>query len=225
MAKAQGAKTRGEPAVSTIHADIPAYVGPPPNADGWKTTVHELDDHRGTYGMMLFILSEGFLFIMLFVAYFYLAQGGWRWLNVKPPRLHYVIPMSVILFSSSGVAYWGEQEVKKLRYGMGRLALALTILMGMGFLALSAFDYKEHLQSVTPQTDAYGSIFYTITTFHVAHLCLGLLMLLYVLVLPKLEPRQWTPYRPYHNAAIYWHFVDFVWLFIVGFLYIAPNIR
>ena len=45
--------------------------------------------------------------------------------------------------------------------------------MGIVFLVLSAFDYKEHLQDVTPQTNAYGSIFYTIMTFHVAHVCLG----------------------------------------------------
>jgi heme/copper-type cytochrome/quinol oxidase subunit 3 len=81
------------------------------------------------------------------------------------------------------------------------------------------------MQDVLPQSDAYGSIFYTITTFHVAHLCLGLCMLIFAMVMPKLEPRQWPPYKPYHNAALYWHFVDLVWVFIVALLYVAPNIR
>jgi cytochrome c oxidase subunit III len=209
--------------MSTIDLRVPGDIGP--QSPHTKVIVSRLDNHSGSYGIMLFIGTEAFLFVMLFTAYFYLAKDTWRWLAEKPPALHYVIPMLIVLLSSSGVAYWGEQQVKRQAYGKARLALVITILMGIGFLALSAFDYKEHLQDVTPQTDAYGSIFYTITTFHVAHVCLGLLMLIFVLMLPKYEPRQWMPYRPYHNAAMYWHFVDIVWVFVVAFLYIAPNIR
>ncbi len=209
--------------MSTIDLRVPPGMGP--QSPITAVLVSRVDDRRGTYGIQLFILTEGFLFIMLFTAYFYLARGTWRWLAEKPPALHYVLPMLAILLGSSGVVYWGEQHVKKGEYRTGRIALLIAIAMGLGFLALSAFDYKEHLQDITPRTNAYGSIFYTITTFHVAHVCLGLCMLIFALITPKLEPRQWPPYRPYHNAALYWHFVDFVWIFIVTFLYVAPNIR
>ena len=211
--------------MSTAYIEAPPNIGTPAPPESWKTLVHEWDDRRGSWGIAWFITTEAFLFVMLFTAYFYLAKGGWRWLQEKPPKLHYVIPMLIILLASSGVAYWGEQQVKARRYLRGRIALLVTIAMGLGFLALSAFDYKEHLQDVTPMTSAYGSIFYTITTFHVAHVCLGLLMLIFVLILPQLEPRQWPPYRPYHNATLYWHFVDAVWIFVVAFLYVTPNIR
>lgn len=209
--------------MSTIDLRVPPSMGP--QSPITTIIVPALDDRRGSWGISLFIMTEGFLFLMLFTAYFYLAEGGWRWLAEKPPALHYVIPMLAILLGSSGVVYWGEKQVKQGKYRAGRKALLVAILMGLGFLALSAFDYKEHLQDVTPQTNAYGSIFYTITTFHVAHVCLGLCMLIFALVIPKLEPRQWPPYRPYHNATMYWHFVDFVWVFVVAFLYVAPNIR
>lgn len=208
-----------------IAIDLRVPPGKGPQSPITNVIVRDVDDRRGTYGIMLFILTEGFLFVMLFTAYFYLAKGGWRWLDEKPPALHYVIPMLLVLVGSSFVAYWGDEKVKKGEYRAGRIALAITILMGIGFLALSAFDYKEHLRDLTPQTDAYGSIFYTITTFHVAHVCLGLFMLIFVLVFPRLEPRQFPPYRPYHNATLYWHFVDVVWVFVVAFLYIAPNLR
>lgn len=209
--------------MSTLDLHVPRDMGPqsPINA----VIVPQLDDHRGTYGIMLFILTEGFLFVMLFTAYFYLAKGSWQWLAEKPPKLHYVLPMLAILLGSSGVVYWGEKRVKAGDHRAGRLALAVAILMGLVFLVLSVFDYKEHLQDITPRTNAYGSIFYTITTLHVAHVCLGLLMLFFVFVMPRYEPRQWPPYRPYHNATLYWHFVDFVWVFIVFFLYVSPNIR
>jgi cytochrome c oxidase subunit III len=211
--------------MSATQTGIPSHIEPPIAPDRWNTIVHEIDDRRGTYGIALFILTEAFLFVMLFTAYFYLAKGSWRWLAERPPKLHYVIPMLVVLLASSGVVHWGERQLKHGRHGLARLALVITIMMGLGFLALSAFDYKEHLRVVTPMTNAYGSIFYTITTFHVAHVCLGLLMLIYVLILHRYESGQWPPYRPYHNASTYWHFVDAVWVFVVAFLYLAPNIR
>jgi heme/copper-type cytochrome/quinol oxidase subunit 3 len=80
------------------------------------------------------------------------------------------------------------------------------------------------LQHLTPRTNAYGSSFYTLTTLHGLHVVLGLLMLIWVLLVPRWEPVRFTPYRPYHNVALYWHFVDTVWIFIVAFLYVIPNI-
>jgi heme/copper-type cytochrome/quinol oxidase subunit 3 len=49
-------------------------------------------------------------------------------------------------------------------------------------------------------------------------------MLLWVLIVPRWEPALYTPHRPYHNVAIYWHFVDTMWFFIVMLLYVAPNL-
>ena len=91
-------------------------------------------------------------------------------------------------------------------------------------LVLQFFEYRNHLQTLLPTTDSYGSIFYTITTIHGAHVTLGLLMLAYAIVLPRLEPAGRPPHRPLHNAALYWHFVDIVWVFIVGLLYYLPRL-
>ena len=184
-----------------------------------------LDDKRGTAGMWLFIITEASLFLMLFVAYFYLARGGWRWPGEEPPKLRLAIPMLIILLFSSVVLHWGEKRVKAREYRSGRLALAATIAIGLVFVGLQVMEYADHLKHLTPQTNVYGSIFYTITSFHAAHLILGLLMLTYVLMLPRLEPVDRPPHRPYHNAALYWHFVDFVWIWIILFLYISPNLR
>jgi heme/copper-type cytochrome/quinol oxidase subunit 3 len=183
-----------------------------------------LDDKRGTAGMWLFILTEASLFIMLFFSYFYLVVNGMRKTVEEAPRLHLALPMLGILLVSSAVLYLGERHVKRGNYGRGRILLLMTILIGLFFLLLQYFEYREHLKTLSPFTNSYGSVFYTITSFHAAHLVLGLLILGYALILPRLEPAEWPPYRPYHNAALYWHFVDLVWIFIVAILYVAPNI-
>lgn len=197
----------------------------PPDVASHPPLVTTLDDRRGTAAMWLFILTEAALFILLFFSYFYLAEGGWRWPGEEPPKLHLAIPMLVVLWVSSGVLHWGEREIKAQRYARGRAGLAVTIILGLGFLVMQWFEYMEHLKTLAPTTDVYGSIFYTITTFHAAHLIIGLLMLIYVLALPRVEPTDRPPHRPFHNAAMYWHFVDFIWLWIVIFLYIGPNTR
>jgi heme/copper-type cytochrome/quinol oxidase subunit 3 len=197
----------------------------PPETRDHPPLVTTLDNRRGTAGMWLFIITEAALFVMLFFSYFYLAQGGWTWPLEKPPKLHYAIPMLVVLWASSGVLDLGERAVKRQRYSRGFLYLVLTIILGLGFLVLSAFEYMEHLGELLPTTDTYGSIFYTIVTFHAAHVITGLLMLGYAAIIPRWEPVDRPPHRPFHNAALYWHFVDVVWFFIVVFLYIVPNLR
>ena len=184
----------------------------------------QLETERGSYGMMLTILTECFLFISLFASYFMLGSNKERWRIEEPPKLHYALPMLVVLLVSSVVLHWGERQVKKASYGSARLALGLTILVGLGFLALSALDYREHWQTLTPYSDSYGSIFYTIVSFHAAHVIVGLLILAYVLVLPRYAPAAESPYRPYHVAAMYWHFVDVVWIFVVAILYVGPHL-
>ena len=50
------------------------------------------------------------------------------------------------------------------------------------------------------------------------------MMLAFALILPRLGLTERTPYRPYHNAALYWYFVNIVWVLVVAILYIAPNV-
>lgn len=188
-------------------------------------TGYPLDENRGEWAMWLTITTEAALFVCLFASYFYLENNKNRWAIDHPPKLHYALIMLGVLIASSFVLHWGEKQLKRQRYGAARVGLGITILMGLGFLALSAFEYKEHWKELTPASDSYGSIFYTIVSFHAAHVIVGLLMLTYTLVLPRYGPALRSPYRPYHVASLYWHFVDIVWIFVVALLYVMPNVR
>lgn len=187
--------------------------------------VRTLDEARSTFGMWLFVISEATLFAVLFFAYYYLASGGMRWMVEEPPALKFALPMLGVLLVSSFVLFLGEKAVKKMKYGWGRIAIAVTMLLGIGFVVLSYFEYQDHLQHLLPTSNAYGSIFYAITGLHLSHLILGLFFLAFVLVLRPLEPNTRPPHLPYKSAALYWHFVDTVWIFVVTLLYIVPHFR
>lgn len=187
------------------------------------TTV--VDHRRGSQAMVMFIITEAMLFLMFFFSYYYLGHTAPRW-PTELPKLTLALVMLVLLLSSSVVLYTGEQAGKNGQFARAKLWTGVTVLMGIVFLVLQVFEYREHLKTLRPTDNAYGSIFYTITSFHAAHLVLGLLMLVYVLLLPlpHVGKAEKPPHDTLHAAALYWHFVDAVWVFIVGLLYVAPHL-
>ena len=202
-----------------------AQIAPP------RTSLSTLpiDQRRGVYAMWSVIATEAMLFICMFGAYYYLGNNKDRWAQESPPQLRFPLILLAILLSSSFVLHWGERQlqgsVESQRFGLARIALWITVLLGMGFLALQGFEYYYHWSELAPYSDAYGSIFYTITSLHAAHVIVGLMMMAYIGVHPRYGTTIRTPHKPYSTIALYWHFVDVVWVFIVIFLYVIPNFQ
>ena len=182
------------------------------------------DAQRGAASMKLFIATEAMLFVCLLFSYFYLGHGQTHWPMDDPPKLTLALIMLAVLLASSATLQWAENARRAARARTARAAVAVTIALGLVFIGLQVLEYREHLRTLLPTTDAYGSIFYTITTVHGAHVVLGLSMLAYVLALPRLEPTDRPPHRPLHTASLYWHFVDAVWVVIVAVLYVLPHL-
>ena len=136
-------------------------AGSPPTdrAQACDLTSLPIDDRRGIQGMLCVILTEMSLFVCLFSAYFYLGIDKNRWAADQPPKLMYALIMLVVLLSSSAVLEWGERQVSRQRYGAARIALILTIGIGLVFMVLQGLEYQDHWKTLTPYSDSYGSIF------------------------------------------------------------------
>lgn len=190
-----------------------------------QTGTWPIEASRGVYGVICTILTEGTLFASLFASYYYLGNNKYRWAIDKPPKLLLAFIMLGVLTTSSLVIFWGDRMVERGRYKRARAAVATTIFLGLIFLTIQAFEYTDHWKTLTPLTDSYGSIFYTITTFHAAHVIVGLLMLSYLAILPNYGPTKLPPHRPYRVVSLYWHFVDIIWFFVVLLLYVIPHFQ
>lgn len=175
--------------------------------------------------MWLLIVTEAMLFACMFAAYYYLGNNKDRWSQESAPILWFPFTLLAILLTSSAILHWGQKQLERRRFGVARAAVWVTVLFGLGFLALQGYEYYSNWMDLAPYSDSYGSIFYAITTLHAAHVCVGLLMLCYIGVLPGYDETGRPPHRPYQTAAMYWHFVDAVWVFIVTFLYVIPNLQ
>lgn len=190
-----------------------------------KLTTLPIDQRRGVEAMWGVIATEFMLFACMFASYYYLGSNKERWANETPPALKYPFILLAILLSSSVVLRWGERQVKEERFGAGRLALWITVLLGFVFLILQAFEYTSHWKMLAPYSDSYGSIFYAITSLHAAHVIVGLLLLMYVGILPRYGPTSRSPHHVYKTVSQYWHFVDAVWILIVTLLYVIPHFQ
>lgn len=175
----------------------------------------------GWWGMIFFILTEGALFAYLFLSYFYLGSRYPAWPPSGPPDVTLAVINTIILVSSSVPIWWAERTSRRGRMGLFNLLLVIVLAMGVAFLVIEATEWSN--QSFTPATNAYGSLFYTITGFHFAHVTLGLLMiveLLYRSWANRLDKRRPLAAK---NVAAYWHFVGVVWVILFFVIYLSPR--
>jgi len=177
----------------------------------------------GWWGMSCTIATEAAFFAYLLFSYFYLASNSTNaWPSGGLPKLGLVGVNTIILISSSVVLEWGRRGIRSERLARVRAGLGLTMVLGIVFLALQAVEY--HRKTFSFSTDAYSSLFYTITGFHGAHVAVGVLMLGVVLArtfwrTPSARRHEWLT-----NASMYWHFVDLVWLAVFTSLYLTPRL-
>jgi cytochrome c oxidase subunit III len=210
----------------TASPEVLAPVGDPAVAE---TTGH--DARRGgmdpaLLGMMLFIASEVMFFAALFAAYF----NAKATLPVFPPEGYdhvlraIPIPLvaTAILLLSSLTMQWGTSRIRKGdRTGLNR-AVAVTLTLGIVFLIIQLYDYYELItvEQFGIDSGVYGTLFYTMTGFHGAHVLGGVIGL--AVILSRGLAGQFTQR---HHVAVeavhyYWHFVDVVWVFLFLVLYV-----
>jgi heme/copper-type cytochrome/quinol oxidase subunit 3 len=189
--------------------------------EDWPLENLPLDEKRGSWAMALAIVTEALLFVSLFFAYFYVGRLHRPWPD-QPPKLALAMVLLAILLASSATAWASERLLSRGAARAARAMLLTTIGLGLVFMAVQILEYRNHLRELRPTTDAYGSLFYVITSFHALHVIVGLLMMGFVALLPSLDPDR-SPHRPLHNVALYWHFVDVVWIFVVGLIYLLPR--
>src|SRR5436189_2981275 len=132
------------------------------------------------------------------------------------------LPNTILLLASSFVVWWAERATKRGARLQQTAGLAVGFLMGTAFVAIQGLEWENQTFSVS--SNSYGSLFFIITGFHMAHVVVGLLMLASVAVWSL--GGYFGPARsaPVSIAAIYWHFVDAVWITVFFMFYLTPRL-
>ncbi|MBI4233886.1 MAG: cytochrome c oxidase subunit 3 [Chloroflexi bacterium] len=102
-----------------------------------------------------------------------------------------------------------------------RVWLLCTVLLGIAFLGFQAFEFRQFaLDGLTPRTNLFGSTFFTLTGFHGAHVLVGVIWLLSLLGYSLAGRLTRRDSLNVDIAALYWHFVDIVWIVIFTVVYL-----
>ena len=180
----------------------------------------------GFWGMSAVVATEGAFFAYLLFSYFYLSSMSANPWPATVPKLPLPILNTCLLLASSAFVWWGERGITAGRRGRLTAGVAAAVALGIAFLCLQGVEYhREYTGGLTPTHEASGSLFYTITSFHGAHVFVGLVMLCVVLVRTLRGHFGAARHEAVSNAFLYWHFVDAVWLAVFTSLYITPHLR
>ena len=197
------------------------------------------------YGMILFIASEVMFFVAWFWIFFEMAlfheartlsnieEVRLAWATWPPQGIETIpawnLPLvnTLTLLLSGTTVTWAHHALQQGDRKGAQFALILTIVLGVFFSAIQAYEYYHILSHDYFYNDAamnsglYGSSFFMATGFHGFHVLVGTIFL--AVCLFRLMRGGFTPQKHFgfEAAAWYWHFVDVVWLFLFAFIYVV----
>lgn len=181
------------------------------------------------WGIILFIISEIFFFISFFWAFFHRSLSPnieigsiWPPSRITPFNPFQIPLLNTIILISSGVTVtWAHHALIENNYSQTTQGLFLTVLLGIYFTILQAYEYIEAPFTIADRI--YGSTFFLTTGFHGIHVIIGTLFLLICLIRHLKYHFSKNHHFGFEAAAWYWHFVDVVWLFLYIFIYWWAN--
>jgi cytochrome c oxidase subunit 3 len=186
--------------------------------------------------MWIFLATELLLFGSLFTAYAVYRILYPAAFQEASQHLNLMIGAAntfVLLLSSIVVAL----AVRGLHVGTRRTSIGLLVvatILGSVFLVLKLVEYAEHYRNhlapgfgfVFPgnqpnEAELFFILYFVITGLHAIHLTIGIVLLAVMLILIIRNNLSGENTTPLDLSALYWHFVDVIWVFLFPLLYLA----
>lgn len=164
--------------------------------------------------------------IMLFAAFtsaFIVMRTGNNWMKFDIPVTFTI--STIVLAVSSGTMMLAVSMMRKGKKGFSSLFTFLTLILGLVFARLQFIGYGELVQNdvyfVDNLTNSIsGSFFYVITGMHLLHMIGGLFALLITGIRTAAGGYSKERYLGLKLTAIFWHFLDILWLYLFVFLHL-----
>ncbi len=177
----------------------------------------------GWWGMLWAIVTEGTLFAYLLFSYGYFAvQLAGNWMPRQVPPLRLALPGIVLLVISVPAMWLGSFGARRGRTVALLIGLVLALALGAAFGVLQGLDWRS--EPLTLRQGEFGSVYYTLTGLHLAHLAAGLLGLLLMLIWSALGYFDARRHAPVLILAAYWYFVVVVGVTVFVALYVLPRV-
>lgn len=162
--------------------------------------------------------------IMLFMGFtsaYIVRQEEGQWLVFDLPNILFVSTFIILMSSVSMV--WATHSAKKDNQKGVKNGLLITLILGVSFAVCQYFAWVEIYDLgvfwAGVESNAAGSYLYLITGLHLAHLFAGILSLIYTFARSLQGAYSSSNSLGLEVAALYWHFLDALWVYLFLFLY------
>jgi len=188
-------------------------------------TGHEQEWHlpyKGRIGMYGLIIAESAIFTIFVIAYIYYI--GKSLYGPTPQQVLEVPIVNTICLLSSSVTIWlAERAIDRGIMRTFGLWWAATMTLGMIFLIGTGLEWYKLIyhDGLTIKTNLFGTTFYSLVGLHATHVVIGLTMLLIVLLFTLTGHVRQEHSERVQVLALYWHFVDAVWVVVFTVVYIV----
>jgi len=175
---------------------------------------------RGRVGMWCLIIAESAIFSIFVVAYLYYAGKS---LSGPTPAQVLDVPYfaSICLFSSSLTILLAEKALHRGKIRQFGLFWFLTLALGVIFLVETGIEW-DHLiyrDGLTISTNLFGTTFYSLVGLHAFHVTVGAIGLTIILLFTLFGAVKQEHAERIGVFAMYWHFVDAVWVVVLSVVY------
>lgn len=175
-------------------------------------------------GFWTFLAGETVLFASLFATYLALVDSvpsDDHMLASELFHLELAFVMTMLLLTSSLTSVYAVYHMRNNNANKMLTWLGVTALLGAGFLGLEIYEFFVYAENGhTFRSSAFGSAFYFLIGTHGFHVALGLVWV--VLLILRNAKRGLSVYTAakVNTFALYWHFIDVVWVFIFTIVYL-----
>ena len=174
--------------------------------------------HPLVLGVVLFLASELMFFAALFAGYYALRANRAQW---PPSDVHLKTAEAgfgtFLLFAASVVMVFSTHAMDRRNLRAARAWTLAAIVAAIGFVLVAVHGYAGDTFGIS--TNAYGSIYYTMTGFHLLHVIAGIGILTALLVGMRSPALQVNQRAGAEAMTYYWHFVFIVWVGIFATIY------
>ena len=179
---------------------------------------------RGRVGMASLIVAESAIFTIFVVAYIYYMG---RDVTGPTPREVLEVPIfgTICLLSSSFFIVLAERAIEHGNVRRFTLWWAITFVLGVIFIGTTAQEWHKLItvDHLTISTNLFGTTYYSLVGLHASHVIVGLLLLLTVLIFALTGHIQPRHSERLQVLALYWHFVDAVWVVVFTLVYLVSR--
>lgn len=182
---------------------------------------HSRESDIKVFGFWVYLMTDLVIFSVLFAVFIVLhdsTYGGPSGSQLF--KLSQVLIETLCLLISSFTCALGMLFIHREQKKGAFFWFALTILLGASFLFIELIEFASFLrEGASWKRSAFLSSFFTLVGTHGLHIALGLIWMIVALFRIALRPLSVASLSQIYRMALFWHFLDFVWIFIFTIVY------